>query len=357
MAAKLIANHETIVEQYIDRTMTQLVVALQAAVEQLNSRKDDTIKRVKEVEEKEARFRLEAGELVANFEALIASCAQRKKDDLETIGNYYRVQASADGIEALIRETYTDKKEAQGEVVNYLSQLFTSKLESVLKTSGRSISAEVDSLLQRWQSAAPAMTAGAAPTSPDGLAVDLSAFNSRAAFIGGMAGLGSLGAMSLYVSTIASNLGAYILVGKAAGVLASLGLVGSVTSVTSFVAAIGGPITIGIAIAAAIGYMFYRLLGGSWQKSLANKVAEALRENNLLGRLEQPVGAFWSSTEQAMRAGLKELILQTDAHIEGLKRDAATSYDAGKLDQSIGTVNAVIAAIHQPEAGQTSLAA
>lgn len=357
MAAKLTVNHETIVGQYIDRTMAQLVAALQVAVEQLASRKDDTIKRVKEVEEKEARFRIEASELVAKFEALIASCSERRKDDLEAIGNFYRVQATPDGIETLIRETYTDKKEAQGEVVNYLSQLFTSKLESVLKTSSRSISAEVDTLLQRWQSAAPAMTVGTALASPGGLAIDLATFNSRAAFIGGMAGLGSLGAMSLYVGTIASNLGAYILVGKAAGLLASLGLVGSVTSVTSFVAAIGGPITIGIAIAAAIGYMFYRLLGGSWQKSLANKVAEALRENNLLGRLEEPVGTFWASTEQAMRAGLKELILQTDAHIEGLKRDAATSYDAGKIDQSIGTVNAVIAAMHQAGAEQDSLAA
>jgi len=354
MASKLTASHEAIVDQRIDKTIKQMVAALQGAVDQLTFRKEDTIKRVQEVEEQEARFRLEAGELVAQFEALIASCSQRKKHDLETIGNYYRVQASAESIEKLIHETYTDKKEAQGEVVNYVTQLFTGKLESVLKTSGRSISAEVDNLLQRWQAAAPAMAVGTTSASPGDLAIDLTAFNSRAAFIGGMAGLGSLGAMSLYVGTIASNLGAYILVGKAAGVLASLGLVGSVTSVTSFVAAIGGPITIGIAIAAAIGYMFYRLLGGSWQKSLANKVAEALRENNLLGRLEEPVGAFWASTEQAMRAGLKELVLQTDEHINGLKRDAATAYDPVKLEHSMGTVKAAIALIG---IGQTDRAA
>lgn len=357
MAAKLTSNHEAIVDQYIDRTMAQLVSALDVAVEQLSSRKEDTIKRVKEVEAQEARFRLEAGELITQFKALSASCSQRKKDDLEVIGNYYRVQASPEGIERLIHETYADKKEAQGEVVSYLSQLFTGKLESVLKTSGRSISAEVDNLLQRWQAAAPAMTVGAASAPHDGFAIDLSTFNSRAAFIGGMAGLGSLGAMSLYVGTIASNLGAYILVGKAAGVLASLGLVGSVTSVTSFVAAIGGPITIGIAIAAAIGYMFYRLLGGSWQKSLANKVAEALREKNLLGRLEEPVSAFWTSTERAMSAGLMELIAQTDVHIDGLKRDAAKSYDSAKIDQSIGTVNAVVAAMRTPDAEESGIAA
>lgn len=354
MAAMLTASHESIVDQRVEQTMEQLVAALQAAVDQLAFRKEDTIKRVKEVEDQEARFRLDASELVAQFQALITSCSQRKQQDLETIGNYYRVQASADSIEKLIHDTYTDKKEAQGEVVNYLTQLFTSKLESVLKTSGRSISEEVDNLLQRWQAAAPAMAAAATSGAASGLEVNLGAFNSRAAFIGGMAGLGSLGAMSLYVGTIASNLGAYILVGKAAGVLASLGLVGSVTSVTSFVAAIGGPITIGIAIAAAIGYMFYRLLGGSWQKSLANKVAEGLHENKLLARLEEPVTAFWTNTEQAMRAGVSELVVQTDEHIENLRRDATTAYDATRLEQSVATVRAAIALMG---VGQTGLAA
>lgn len=354
MAAQLTASYDAIVDQRIAQTMEQMVAALQTAVDQLAFRKEDTIKRVKEVEEQEARFRGEAGELVAKFQALIASCPQRKKHDLESIGNYYRVQASAESIEKLIHDTYTDKKEAQGEVVNYLSQLFTAKLESVLKTSGRSISAEVESLLQRWQTAAPVMAAGTASAPGANLEMDLSAFNSRAAFVGGMAGLGSLGAMSLYVGTIASNLGAYLMVGKAAGVMASLGMVGSVTSVTSFVAAIGGPITIGIAIAAAIGYMFYRLLGGSWQKSLAGKVADGLRENKLLSRLEQPVDAFWASTEQAMGAGLKELIQQTDEHIDGLKRDAAMAYDPAQLDQSVHTVTAALASMR---AGETSRAA
>jgi len=357
MAAALTATHDAIVDQRIEDTMAQMVAALRTAVDQLSFRKEDTIGRVREVERQETRFREEAGELVANFEALIASCAERRRDDLAAIGDYYRVSASAEGVEKLIHETYTDKKEAQGEIVNYLSQLFTGKLESILKSSGRSISAEVDNLLQRWQDAAPAMTTGKASVTSDHLSLDLSAFNSRAAFIGGMAGLGSLGAMSLYVGTIASNLGAYILVGKAAGVLASLGLVGSVTSVTSFVAAIGGPITIGIALAAAIGYMFYRLLGGSWQKSLASKVVEGLRENNLLGRLQEPVNTFWDSTEKAMRAGLKELIVQTDEHIENLRRDAATAYDVARLGQSVGTIESAIAAAGVASAGSAGIAA
>lgn len=147
--------------------------------------------------------------------------------------------------------------------------------------SGKAVSNEVEIVLAKWQKAAPNMHKMDVDTQVGVVDLDVSGFNSRAAFIGGLAGLGSLGAMSLYVSTIASNLGAYVLVGKAAGVLTALGITGSVTSVTSFVAAIGGPITIGIAIAALIGYVIYRIVGGSWQKSLAKKVADAIRKERV----------------------------------------------------------------------------
>lgn len=54
-----------------------------------------------------------------------------------------------------------------------------------------------------------------------------------------MTGLASLGAMAVLVSTIGSNLGVYILVGHVAGWLTTLGITSSVTTLTSFVAAIG----------------------------------------------------------------------------------------------------------------------
>ncbi|MGA0465175.1 hypothetical protein ACO2WJ_09805 [Escherichia coli] len=145
--------------------------------------------------------------------------------------------------------------------------------------------------------------------------------------------------MALYVSTIASNLGAYILVGKAAGVLVSLGLVGSVTTVTSFVAAIGGPITIGIALAAAIGYIIYRLAGGSWQKSLAKKAAEAIRKESVFDDIEKAVTDYWNSTSKAIKAGLDELIIKTDEYIENLKADAKVEYDIDEVDVCVSLID------------------
>lgn len=337
MATYLVQYQEKIVSNNIDRLMTYLQAVLGDAIAKLEARKSDTLDRIKEVEEQDARFRKEASALVAEFRALSDSCDDRMESDKEFMQNFFDVKTSEEGILNIIESMYDNKKDAQQGIGEYLGQTLTAKLESVLKSSGKAISLEVEDLLARWQKVAPAFGSTdlnlAAEVGDSDL--NISEFNARAAFIGGMAGLGSLGAMTLYVSTIASNLGAYVLVGKAAGVLVSLGLASSVTGVTSFVAAIGGPITIGIALAAAIGYLFYLALGGSWQKSLAKKVHEAICKNDAQSNIYETVSAFWNSTRIAIEAGFKELKKTTDEHISMLKEEAKTEYDIDLLDGAI----------------------
>lgn len=335
MAEYLIDNHTAIVEQNINNIYSQADKVLEVAIASLKDKEQASVDRVKEVEAQDARFRKQAAEITSEFKDIISSCKDRKSKDLADMKDFYRYTSSPDGLEALLTETYEDKKEAQTEIGNYFSQLITSKLESNLKSSGKVVSNEVEALLVKWQEAAPRMTKASIDSEIGDLDIDVSGFNSRAAFVGGMTGLGSLGAMALYVSTIASNLGAYILVGKAAGVLVSLGLASSVTSVTSFVAALGGPITIGIAIAAAIGYMVYRLMGASWQKSLAKKVSDAIKKENVWDQLEDCITKFWNSTQTAIQAGLDELVEQTEEYIHKLKEEAATEYDTDEIKRSV----------------------
>ena len=341
MADFLIKNQTEIVELNIEKAINQLSSIIDSAIETLAKKKLDTLNRVEEVKEQDARFREKSSGIIVEFNSLIDSCESRKDFDIDSMKSYFSHKTSVEGIESIIEDTYADKKEAQAEVGNYISQLLTAKLESTLKSSGKLLSGEVDELLSKWQKVTPSLNKASIESDIGELAIDVSAFNSRAAFVGGLAGLGSLGAMALYVSTIASNLGAYILVGKAAGVLASLGLVGSTTAVTSFVAAIGGPITIGIALAAAIGYMMYRLAGGSWQKSLAKKVSEAIRKENVWDNIETPIFDFWATSETAVSSGLNELIIQTDEYIEELKEDALKIYDQTDIDKCIAILTPI----------------
>lgn len=345
MASFLTVNQSSIVDKYISNILKSIENLLLSEVDHLNNKKSESFERIKEVNEKDARFRELSTQLIKDFNSLIESCNEHKKHDLEVMNIYYKYNTSVEGLEELINDTYSDKKEAQSELGNYYGQLLTAKLESTLKSSGKAVSTELDSLLLRWQEAAPSISIAGVDTQINGLGREVSAFNSRAAFVGGLAGLGSLGAMALYVSTIASNLGAYILVGQAAGVLVSLGLVGSVTTVTSFVAAIGGPITIGIALAAALGYLIYRLAGGSWQKSLAKKAAEAIRKESVFDDIEKAVTDFWRSTSKALKAGLDELIVKTDEYIEKLKSDAKVEYNVEELDVCISRIDFTISIV------------
>ncbi|MDO6620224.1 dynamin family protein [Pseudomonadota bacterium] len=339
MVDYLTEHHTQIVEKDVQRINKEIIRALAAAVSNLEAKKANVEKRVEEVQKQDARFREEVVELVSGFEAHITSCQTRKQEDLSTMKLFLEAKTNVDSLADLIEESYDSKKEAQAEVGNYIGQMLSSKVESTLKTSGKVFSNELDVLLDRWQKIAPSFKTEAGKRGDmDGLDLDLSGFNSRAAFIGGLSSIGSLGAMSLYVSTIASNLGAYLLVGKAAGVLTSLGLAGSVTSVTSFVAAIGGPITIGIAIAAAIGYAIYRIAGGSWQKGLAKKVKAALDKDDVWSKLESPVSEFWDNTVKATKAGLDELKSETDKHIEQMKEEAKTEFDAAELDKCVDVI-------------------
>ncbi|MBM7456866.1 transcriptional regulator with XRE-family HTH domain [Oceanisphaera litoralis] len=342
MVDYLTSNHVEIVKDNIERINKSLNVMLGQVIHELENKKDSVENRVNDILAQEQEFRKESDILKKEFSELISSCRAREVHDLATLRNFYDSKTSVESLTKLIESSFDNQKTAQNEIGNYIGQLLTTEIENTLKGSGKAFSFDLDSLLVRWQKSTPNICKESDCISSVGnLELDISGFDSRAAFIGGLSGISSLGAMSLYVSTIASNLGAYILVGKAAGVLTSLGLASSVTSVTSFVAAIGGPITIGIAIAAAIGYMFYRLAGGSWQKGLAKKVCEAFEKDSVWEKVENPVKDFWVSTEHATKSGLSELISETECFIESLKEDASKEYNVNELSNCIKTLSKV----------------
>jgi gas vesicle protein len=255
--------------------------------------------------------------------------------------NYFQNVTSVEQLTRLIKETYQDEKSAKKEIGHYISQLLSVRLESILKSSGKSISNETGELLKAWGNSIPSIKDAELPPNVGDLGdIPISGFNSGAAFIGGMTGLASLGAMAALVSTIGSNLGAYILVGHVAGWLTTLGLTSSVTTLTSFVAAIGGPITIGIGIAVAIGYAVYKWFS-SWEESLAKSVAASIKKNDSWVKIENPINDFWDNTGKSVSAGLKELIRQSDQHIKDLKVDAAKEYDEKKLNVCIQFLKAI----------------
>jgi thiamine pyrophosphate-dependent acetolactate synthase large subunit-like protein len=53
------------------------------------------------------------------------------------------------------------------------------------------------------------------------------------------------------------------------------------------------------------------------------------------------VDKFWDSTKTALAAGLRELRIQSDAHLESLKQDAKKDYDPKLLQVSIDSLQSI----------------
>ena len=338
MALHLTANHDALVDQAIKRLEDSLLKIIERCKGELESKKQDVQIRVEALDAQEKKFRVESAQVSLQINELIDSCSQRADDDKDKVLDYYNANMNPDSLSKMIRSNFDDKKDASTNIGAIISQKLSTKVERTLKQSGRFFNVELDQLLERWQKAFPSNNSFSKEHYQSEIIdeFDVSGFNTRAAFIGGMSGLTSLGAMSLYVSsTISSNLGAYILVAKVGGWLTTLGITSSVTTSTSFVAAIGGPIVVGAIIAGVIGYAVYRLVGNDWQTSLAKKVYEKLQSTDTESKLIEPIDKYWDGTQEAVRAGLAALIKESEEQLTSLRKDAETIYDVQEINRCL----------------------
>lgn len=119
-------------------------------------------------------------------------------------------------------------------------------------------------------------------------------FNAKRAFASSLAGAATFGGLALWASTL-GNLGAYILVAKGVSLLSALGIsiAGGTATATAAVAAIGGPVVLGIALAVLAAISAFAIFSGSWQKNVAKKLVETYKKENALDSYHEIITTFW----------------------------------------------------------------
>ena len=125
-------------------------------------------------------------------------------------------------------------------------------------------------------------------------------FDAQGAFAGGLAAAGTLGALACGLRQW--EFGGYILVAKFASVLSIAGLGIGSSGLVSLVAAIGGPVTIAVGLAAVLAVGIWKWFGEDWQKRLAKQIAKKLQQEKLLEKIEIKANAFWDSSWGGIRA-------------------------------------------------------
>lgn len=247
----------------------------------------------------------------------------------ETLASHITV----DAIEKTIRERYNEKKEAQSLAASYVTEHVQNKLNKKLAALSQNLTPEIHNILQDYQNSAHA-----------GEGIQLSEitipFNAEGAFLAALAAAGTVGGLAVWASIAAagSNLGAYILIPTVVSFLSSLGIsLGGTAATISVIAAMGGPITIALALGAAVATLVFALFGPSWQTRLARKISKTLSEEGFLEKLAEHADKFWNDTKQGFEISLDATEKAFQDSIKFL-RELATATSPEQISQLIKQV-------------------
>ena len=159
-------------------------------------------------------------------------------------------------------------------------------------------------------------------------------FDFKSAFIGGLAGVATLGGLAFWASTL-GNLGAYILVAKGVSVLSALGIsiAGGTATATAFVASIGGPITLGIAAAILVGLAIWGIFSGSsWKKKIAKKIIKEFNKN--IYKYDNAITQYWNDTESGFNVAKDKMEEEWQNYINNLEKELYHS-DVNELKETL----------------------
>ena len=338
----LLVNRTALISNRVETIQKRIQNRIALALQELHQSGRSVQEKKEDIEQQDARFRKGSSSLIDRFTEISESCPRYAEEDIERIRDIFYSLCNEESMYRFIDNRFEDKDEAKRAINKALGNHFESKFRRVMEDSTRRFSLEVENVVQAWQKIVPSAQGvkHSDKIDTDISLCDSSNFDAYSAFVGGMAGLTSFGAMAGYVATISSNLGAYILVGKAAGVLTSLGITSSVTTLPTLVAATGGPVAWGVAIAAVVGLLVYRLFA-NWKKALAKSDVKGLESSNTLSNVEKDITRYWQDSRNALTASVDSLRFETETFIKHLYKEADIEYqqqDIAEAEQILNTI-------------------
>jgi len=239
-----------------------------------------------------------------------------EKDTRQSFQTYATKKIDVDSIEQMIRQRYDQKKEAQEYAPGYLVDLLQSHVENRISVNSEKLKAEIDAFLEKYP----------VPKLPnkDGTVVSIP-FDTKGAFLGGIAGLGAYGALAAWAAGL-GNLGSYILVAKLVSLLSALGISigGGTAAVISFVAAIGGPIVLGIGLAAGLASLIWNLFGEAWQKRLAKEIHQHFKKQGVVDEFLGGIDQYWQDTATAFEKGVDAVEAKCKQYLKHLHEITST---------------------------------
>ncbi len=233
------------------------------------------------------------------------------KESAESVDKIYTDIINAAHIRNVIeKKGYKKNKKDMEELSNDLNAELNNRVSKLLALKSKQFSSSVDSFLSTL-SASRNTSYGYIPFK----------FDFGRAFAGGLVGLAAFGALSAWAASC-GNLGGYILVAKGVSILAGMGIhVGGTAAAIKAISLIGGPTTIAIGIAVAAGLGVIAALGGTWKKTIGNKVVKAYEKAGAYEEIKKSVAQYWSDTRKAFSKGVENIHKEWDDNLKSRKEE------------------------------------
>ena len=297
------------------------IEAYQKTLDDIDSRR----KQLEALKENEETRKKETQEKRDNVLKLITNL---KKDTHTSFKEYTNKILTVDAVEEIIRNQYDDKKEAKEGISGYLIGKIQHELEKTIKLNSDKLTPAIEDFLGSYQEALLKL-----PNFDISMEIP---FDTKGAFLGGLAGLGSYGALAVWAASL-GNLGGYILVAKLVSLLSALGISigGGTAAVIAFIATIGGPIVLGIGIAAALASLAWSLFGESWQKRLAKETVKYFQEQNINDKFANGIDEFWKDTTKGFNQGADAVEKSWQQYIDHLREITSPEMDSKERIEEI----------------------
>jgi len=268
-----------------------------AAFERARAEIDSADQRLNELLEEQEAFTDRIDRSIEVVKRTIEGCQSATDRFIRT--NIF-VRLDVERVEAFIRKHYDDSRrdEARMDAIAKLLESIQTEVELEISKESSKIKVSVEQFLDSISSSHldTDLKSNARHLS---IPVDV-----RAAFVGGITGVGLTSAASVILSL------------KAGLTLSVLGF-GS-TALAAFVMTIGGPITIAIGLSSFASLAVWSMVRESWQKRLARKIVRTLEDQNLIDKLLTESAKYWQESRKAFVRRAEEVKTNFDTYIEKL---------------------------------------
>jgi hypothetical protein len=256
---------------------------------------------------------------------VIETIEELKDESLDLLDEILSKNLNEDRIVAFLKQKFKDKKdEAKEYALTLFLETLNKRISNAINTSSRKLNKKIDSFLSSYEQAA-LLFPGIGPVETD------IPFDAKGSFAAGLVGAaGTLGALGAWAAAL-GNLGGYIAIAKIMGWLSAVGVgfgwSGGAAGLMSIIATLGGPLTLGVAAAGAVGLTAWALIGESWETRLARRIVKILEEKELRKKYRASVRKYWKDSRVAFDVAALQVEKSFSDHISYIERLSCQTHD------------------------------